>query len=100
MTEEEWSLEGGDQMPLKNRHLRAWGSLKWMKAIRKLSVTEGRLLDNESLGCSGKRIGEAAGDIHSWKSVMSLKTHCECFTHGDRMPGHDHSGNSSLLQGL
>lgn len=33
-----------------------------MKAIRKLSVTEGRLLDNESLG---QRIGEAAGDIHS-----------------------------------
>lgn len=65
MAEKEWSLEGGDQMPLKNRHLRALRSFKWMKAVRKLSVTEGRLLDNESLGCSGQRIGEAAGDIHS-----------------------------------
>ena len=36
-----------------------------MKAVRKLSVIEGRLLDTERLGCSGKRIGEAAGDIHS-----------------------------------
>lgn len=67
MTEKEWSLEGDDQMPLNNRHLGAWGSFKWMKAVRKLSVIEGGLLDNERLGCSRKRIGEAAGDIHSWK---------------------------------
>ena len=71
-------------MALKNRPLRAWGSIKWMKAIRKLSVIEGRLLDNERLGCSGKRIGEAAGDIRSWKSVMSLKTHCHCYSCGDQ----------------
>lgn len=67
MTEKEWSLEGNDQMPLNNRHLGAWGSFKWMKAVRKLSVIEGGLLDNERLVCSRKRIGEAAGDIHSWK---------------------------------
>lgn len=76
VTEKECCPERGDQMTLKNRHLRAWGCFKWMKAIRKLSLMEGKLLDSERLGCSGKRIGEAAGDIHSWKSVLSLKTHC------------------------
>lgn len=69
-----------------------------MKAVRKLSVTEGRLLGNERLGCSRERIGEAAGDIWSWKSVMSLKTHCDYFTMKIRTRGRGHSGNSSLLQ--
>lgn len=55
-----------------------------MKAIRKLSVIEDRLLDIERLGCSGKGIGEVAGDIHSCKTVMSLKTHCDYFTCGDQ----------------
>lgn len=100
MTEKGWSLEGADQMPLKNRHLRAWGSLKWMKPIRKLSVTEGRLLDNESLGCSGKRIGEATGDIHSWSQWCPWRSIVKMLPVEIRVPGQDHSGNSSLLPGL
>lgn len=36
-----------------------------MKAVRKLSVIESRLLDIKRLGCPGKRTGEAAGDTHS-----------------------------------
>lgn len=70
-------------MVLKNRFLRVWGSIKWMKVIRKLLVIEGRLLDNERLGCLGKRIGEVVGDICFWKLVMFLKIYCYCYSCGD-----------------